>query len=97
MCECPKCGLKTSRIMETRQDGEGLRRRRKCPSCGSTWTTLEVAVEQDVINARDDIKRLLRETADVRVAVEDLLRQARRLEAEVYEKVPEPLRPPATI
>lgn len=95
MCECPKCGLQTSKILESRKEPGVIRRRRQCPACSSTWTTLEAVVGQDAINTLDDIQRLIRETADVRVAVEDLLRQAKRLEAEVYEKVPEPSRPEA--
>jgi len=67
-----------------------IRRRRKCQACGATWTTSEVVESAPVATVRDVMARLLIEVREVRTAVDALLRQARRLEAEVYEKLPEP-------
>ncbi len=38
---CPKCGFNDSKVVESRDTGEAVRRRRECLKCGSRYTTYE--------------------------------------------------------
>ncbi len=38
---CPFCGKNSSRVMESRDSSDGLRRRRECLECNSRYTTYE--------------------------------------------------------
>ena len=42
--ECPKCGCDTF-VIETRNKGRAVRRRRKCQRCGFRFTTFEISRE----------------------------------------------------
>lgn len=46
---CPKCGLSFERsfVLDSRPNGIGKRRRRKC-SCGERYSTIEMTVEDHV-------------------------------------------------
>lgn len=46
---CPKCGCAESYIVDSREKTVGKRRRRKCKTCGCTWSTYEVP--EDAIRA----------------------------------------------
>ena len=39
--KCPYCGYHDSRVIDSRNVNEGVRRRRQCLSCGARFTTLE--------------------------------------------------------
>jgi len=38
---CPYCGFQDSRVIDSRESDEGVRRRRECVSCGERFTTYE--------------------------------------------------------
>ena len=38
---CPYCGYRDSRVIDSREVNDGIRRRRRCLSCGSRFTTYE--------------------------------------------------------
>lgn len=38
---CPECGAQDSRVVDSRDVGESIRRRRECPECGVRFTTHE--------------------------------------------------------
>lgn len=38
---CVYCYQEDTKVMETRESGTGLRRRRECPTCGKRFTTYE--------------------------------------------------------
>ena len=38
---CPYCGLQDSKVIDSRDVNEGIRRRRECLGCGSRFTTYE--------------------------------------------------------
>ncbi len=38
---CPYCGYRDSKVIDSRDVNEGIRRRRQCLSCGSRFTTYE--------------------------------------------------------
>lgn len=43
---CPHCQGRVSRVVETRETGDALRRRRECAACGKRWSTAEVLVPE---------------------------------------------------
>lgn len=56
--KCPACGGGTG-VTDSRKSGAGIRRRRKCYTCGHRLTTMEVSAdlfrELDVDEARKDV------------------------------------------
>lgn len=38
---CPKCGFEDSKVIESRDTGDAVRRRRECLKCGTRYTTYE--------------------------------------------------------
>ncbi|MCL2037907.1 transcriptional regulator NrdR, partial [Candidatus Saccharibacteria bacterium] len=38
---CPKCGHDNSKVIESRDTGDAVRRRRECLDCGNRYTTYE--------------------------------------------------------
>ena len=44
--DCAHCGGR-SRVRETRESGDAVRRRRECLRCARRWTTVERRVEDD--------------------------------------------------
>ncbi len=43
---CPYCGSSDTFVLETRQAGNGVRRRRQCRDCGKRFTTYEQVMQQ---------------------------------------------------
>ena len=39
--DCPYCGYRDSKVIDSREVDDGVRRRRQCLSCGSRFTTYE--------------------------------------------------------
>lgn len=39
--QCPHCGHTQHKVIDTRETGEAIRRRRQCESCGQRFTTYE--------------------------------------------------------
>jgi transcriptional repressor NrdR len=93
---CPYCNSGDTKVIDTRDAGDAIRRRRLCQSCRQRFTTYERAVlNAPQVVKRDgrredwDIGKLL---ASVRVACakrpiasEDMERLARRVEADVID------------
>jgi transcriptional repressor NrdR len=50
---CPYCSSTSTRVSETREAGDGLRRRRECQSCGNRFTTYERAETNVTVLKRD--------------------------------------------
>jgi transcriptional repressor NrdR len=50
---CPYCGSTSTRVSETREAGDGLRRRRECQGCGNRFTTYERAESGVTVLKRD--------------------------------------------
>jgi transcriptional repressor NrdR len=50
--KCPFCGYDKSRVIDTRESGEGIRRRRVCTRCNERFTTYEqISTAVQVIKA----------------------------------------------
>ncbi|RUA18316.1 MAG: transcriptional regulator NrdR, partial [Clostridia bacterium] len=92
--KCPFCGHNRSRVLDTRDSGEGIRRRRLCLNCEKRFTTYEqVSVAVHVIKSDgrrepfDRIKLLngLRMACVKRpIAMEDLEGVVNQIEESVY-------------
>lgn len=56
---CPFCGVKATRVIDSRlaSDGDQVRRRRNCGSCGERFTTYEAAeFNMPIVKKSDNIK-----------------------------------------
>lgn len=48
MIACPVCRWPTSRVLDSRDAPQAIRRRRRCLKCETTWATLEtIEVSED--------------------------------------------------
>jgi transcriptional repressor NrdR len=54
---CPFCGATESRVIDTRQVGDGIRRRRECQSCHQRFTTYEYAAKMNLLVVKRDGRR----------------------------------------
>ena len=54
---CPYCGYEDSRVIDSRDAGEGIRRRRQCLECGSRFTTYERAQATTLLVIKKDGRR----------------------------------------
>ena len=54
---CPYCGSSKSRVTDSRDAGEGIRRRRECLSCGVRFTTYEIIQGAALVVAKHDGRR----------------------------------------
>ncbi|MGQ9458303.1 MAG: transcriptional regulator NrdR [Anaerolineae bacterium] len=50
---CPYCGADQSRVIDTRDAGQGTRRRRECQGCGRRFTTYERVTDALMVIKRD--------------------------------------------
>lgn len=93
--KCAMCGSADTRVIDTRDVTDGIRRRRECLSCGHRFTTYERAtnanllvVKRDERRERFDRDKLLRSMQGAcgkRPVAADALEEAtREIEAELY-------------
>lgn len=54
---CPYCGGRESRVIDSRSVNEGVRRRRKCLTCNSRFTTYERIQPHDIFVIKKDGRR----------------------------------------
>ncbi|NDV61050.1 transcriptional repressor NrdR [Puniceicoccales bacterium CK1056] len=57
--QCPKCGTKDTRVIDSRVSSSGLaiRRRRSCQNCGYRFSTTEEIVTEDLYVIKNDGRR----------------------------------------
>lgn len=57
--QCPKCGTKDTRVIDSRVSTSGLaiRRRRSCQNCGYRFSTTEEIVTEDLFVIKNDGRR----------------------------------------
>lgn len=57
--KCPYCGTQESKVVDSRpaEDGDSIRRRRECLSCGKRFTTYEVVECLPMVVIKKDGKR----------------------------------------
>lgn len=68
-CTTPDCGGIT-RVLDSRESGASVRRRRECDSCGVRFTTYEVIAEQAPVRQRIAIATAQRLVDEARAALE---------------------------
>ena len=54
---CPYCGYQDSKVVDSREVNEGIRRRRECLSCGSRFTTYERLQPASLFVTKKDERR----------------------------------------
>lgn len=92
--KCPYCGSDQSRVIDTRDAGQGTRRRRECQGCGRRFTTYERVTNTLMVIKRDgrrepwDAGKIL---TGIRIAsakrpipVEEMERLVGRIEEKVF-------------
>jgi transcriptional repressor NrdR len=55
--KCPYCGKRDSRVVDTREAGDGIRRRRECKRCNQRFTTYERVHSAPVMVIKRDGRR----------------------------------------
>jgi len=66
---CPFCSSNESRVVDTREVGSGIRRRRECQGCGQRYTTYEQVAKVNLLVIKRDGRR---ETFDRRKLFEGI-------------------------
>jgi len=54
---CPYCGNETSRVVDTREVGDAIRRRRECLRCTERFTTYERIAKSNLMVVKRDGRR----------------------------------------
>ncbi|HJX69061.1 MAG TPA: transcriptional regulator NrdR [Dehalococcoidia bacterium] len=54
---CPNCGRRESRVIDSRSVDEGVRRRRRCLACDARFTTYERIQPHDIFVVKKDGRR----------------------------------------
>ncbi len=54
---CPYCGFADSKVTDSRDGDEGIRRRRECLECGQRFTTIERPASGELLVAKKDGRR----------------------------------------
>jgi len=55
--KCPYCGATESRVVDTREVGDGIRRRRECQACAQRFTTYEQVAKVNLLVVKRDGRR----------------------------------------
>ena len=55
--KCPFCAKNVSRVIDTREVGDGIRRRRECQSCSRRFTTYERVAPINLLVVKNDGRR----------------------------------------
>ena len=55
--KCPFCGAPDSRVIDTREVGDGIRRRRECQACAQRYTTYERVARVNLLVVKRDGRR----------------------------------------
>lgn len=93
--KCPYCAESDSRVIDTREVGDAIRRRRECLSCGQRFTTYERAASVSLMVVKRDGRReefdrekllegILKACAKRPIAAEVVEGLAGEVEAELY-------------
>lgn len=56
---CPKCGSEDSKVIESRDAGSAIRRRRECLSCANRFTTYERVERPNIAVVKSDGRKVL--------------------------------------
>jgi len=93
--KCPYCGATDARVVDTREVGDGIRRRRECLACSQRYTTYEQVAKVNLMVIKRDGRRELfdrnklldgvwKACAKRPVASEDVERMVGEIESSLY-------------
>jgi transcriptional repressor NrdR len=93
--KCPFCGAPDSRVVDTREVGDGIRRRRECQTCAQRYTTYERVARVNLLVVKRDGRResydrqklfegIWKACAKRPIASEDIEAMVSDIEAELY-------------
>ncbi|TKJ31146.1 MAG: transcriptional regulator NrdR [Chloroflexi bacterium B3_Chlor] len=94
--KCPYCTRKDTRVIDTREVGEGIRRRRECKDCHQRFTTYERVAKTSLLVVKKDgrrepfdseklLKGILRACAKRAISTETVELMVKDVERELYE------------
>ncbi len=94
--KCPYCTKKSTRVIDTREVGDGIRRRRECKNCQQRFTTYERVAATSLLVVKRDGRReafdsqkllngILRACAKRPIPSETLEEMVKDIERELYE------------
>ena len=94
--KCPYCKKKDTKVIDTREVGEGIRRRRECKICQQRFTTYERVAKTSLLVVKTDgrrepfdseklLKGILRACAKRPIPTETLEQMVNDIEKELYE------------
>ena len=75
MRNCPVCAAIASKVVDSRDTDQSVRRRRECVKCGERWTTYEVSASAFL--ALTDLDRVMAVTAQELRASEERIAKFR--------------------
>ncbi len=95
--KCPFCGNKESKVIETRESEESIRRRRECEKCGRRFTTYErveitplFVIKKDGRRERfnkEKIRKGIMRACEKRpISIETISNIVDKIESEIYRK-----------
>jgi len=93
--KCPFCAGNESRVVDTREVGAGIRRRRECQGCGQRYTTYEQVAKVNLLVIKRDGRRetfdrqklfegIWKACAKRPIASEDIERMVDDIESRLY-------------
>lgn len=94
--KCPYCEKSATRVIDTREVGEGIRRRRECKTCQQRFTTYERVAKTSLLVVKRDGRReafdsdklltgIVQACAKRPIPVETLQEMVKDIERELYE------------
>jgi transcriptional repressor NrdR len=94
--KCPYCANRDTKVIDTREVGEGIRRRRECKTCQQRFTTYERVAKTSLQVVKSDgrrepfdgeklLKGILRACAKRPIPTETLEEMVKDIERELYE------------
>ena len=94
--KCPYCANRDTRVIDTREVGDGVRRRRECKSCDQRFTTYERVARDSLAVVKRDGRReafdsqkllngIMRACAKRPIPMETLEELVQEIEREVYQ------------
>lgn len=81
--QCPRCGSDDSRVLESRDSGSSIRRRRECADCGCRYTTYERIERPNIAVIKSDGRRVLFDRQKLATAIQRSVGKFLTGEAEV--------------
>lgn len=87
--KCPYCKEKSTRVVDTRESNERVRRRRECPKCERRFTTYETIERFDIKVVKEDGDKEDFEEAKIRKGIEKASEKTGLTDKEIDEVVEE--------